>query len=241
MNHTNFVSRDQTVNASHCTGTAICCTIIGNHNVLNCTNCVIIGNHNTIHGDNNELTGNHNRSTGLNNRATGNHNNMIQRCTYLPGPDIWSSCNQIDPKNILAVPYFAPPASYSTVACGQRNNTNTMLPMPTFEGSHNAPIKDFSYADVDKTKPSSKLYDKPKEPKVNSIKLPAPIPDEKDNIDGVPDQFLCVQCNERLKKTVCLPCGHCFFCVTCALVYGKTKDKCPICNEGVQEIKRQYM
>lgn len=225
MNHTNFGTiYNQTIQGDFNTGTAVGCTIIGKHNNIKCTNCRIIGNHNTITGDLNTANGNHNTLKGYGNSATGKHNNVIVLVTS----NTLSAWNQ-EPIN--------PPSQVFRNNNGVSMWDNTAQHQTNFfhgdlvEQPQPQPIRN-PLADIRQIK-AAEVKD--------SLKLPDPISDEKDNVDGIPDQFICAVCTERLKKTVCLPCGHSFFCVTCAIIYGKTKSKCPVCNEKITEIKRQYL
>jgi hypothetical protein len=100
-----------------------------------------------------------------------------------------------------------------------------------------------SKEEEEKKRMQDKLYGKPVEEQKEKglVRLPEPIEKEEDDVEGIPEQFVCSQCIERLKKTICLPCGHSFFCVSCARDYGKAKSICPVCSVEIQEIKRQYI
>ncbi len=67
---------------------------------------------------------------------------------------------------------------------------------------------------------------------------PVPAGGEPDAPDGTPDAQLCVICQERLRSTVVVPCGHVYSCVTCM---AKARPVvCAMCNAHVEKVIRKF-
>lgn len=76
------------------------------------------------------------------------------------------------------------------------------------------------------------------EPKITIVLKPE---EEKD--EDCPETLQCLICMSRRKITVCLPCMHMTYCVTCS-IECQSKSKvlsCPTCRAEIKEVKRIYM
>ncbi|KAG9413624.1 hypothetical protein AC1031_012850 [Aphanomyces cochlioides] len=51
----------------------------------------------------------------------------------------------------------------------------------------------------------------------------------------------CVVCLDRIKQTVCVPCGHVAVCVPCADKLVRTSRKCPVCRAPVREVVKLFL
>jgi len=88
-----------------------------------------------------------------------------------------------------------------------------------------------------KTPPIPKKV-QPKE--VNGIQLPSGEDIKADN--DTPEDDLCQTCMDNKLRTVNLPCGHMFFCISCAKSHVQVhlKKNCPVCNTGLTEVKQVF-
>jgi len=65
-------------------------------------------------------------------------------------------------------------------------------------------------------------------------------PAPEDNVEGLPDNQVCLLCLSRLRTVVCQPCGHCMTCTDCWLRWAEDehqKNRCPSCRALVKRIE----
>ena len=66
------------------------------------------------------------------------------------------------------------------------------------------------------------------------------LPSEKE--EDVPKAFQCSICLVRAKATLCRPCNHSCFCISCVrdVVRDSNQIQCPICRASVDEVLKIY-
>lgn len=203
-------------------------TIEGNQNTIYGSGNKVIGNQNTVKGNSNVIKGNQNTSSGF-----CNSNNVKGNQNICPGFDdnaggtMNAAYRYIDKQTFIYHPDVNKD-EYVVYSTNRSNIKNNKESMNIFNNSsNNVAINTGTINFSSEPEPQFTIVPKPEE--------------EKD--ENCSEESLCLICMSRRKITVCLPCMHMIYCVTCSIECQK-KSKlltCPTCRKEIKEVKRIYV
>jgi len=210
-------------------------TVYGHNNTIQGSNSTVYGNNNTIQGSNNDVRGNNNTIQGSNNDVKGNNNQA-----YGSDNDMQGNNNQSYGNNSFGKSYSNKGVTSFNISGNDIWNRcfgKTIAFANTFTNDDDIYVNDLPISNINGVPVSNNIK---QEKESKSTIVPAP---EQEQEGEYPEELQCIVCYSRKKNTICDPCMHMAYCVTCAISSQTINNilSCPVCRTAVKEIKKVYL